>query len=170
MRRRGLAVLLVVVWVLLWDRFTVGHLLAGAVVAAVLLAVLRPPDGTDQVPVPLRPLAIARLAAWFGSQVVRSNLQVAGAALFPGRVRPGVVRVPLRTSSPQLSALVANLTALSPGMQPVGSTEDPPSIDVHVLILRSEERSRAVVLRLEELVEAAFGVADGDGAEEGSIP
>lgn len=161
MRRRALSLLIVVVWVLLWDGFTVGQLLAGIAVAVVLLALLRPPDSNRQVRVPFRPLAVARLARWFVYQVVISNAQVARAALRPGRhVRPGVVRVPLRTRSPQLAALIANLAALSPGMQPIGSTDDPPSIDVHVLILESDDQARAVVRRLEDLVVAAFGTDD----------
>lgn len=158
MRRRALAVSIVAVWTLLWDGFTIGQLLAGVVVASVLLLVLGPPDGNAQVAVPFRPIALVRLGLWFVKQVIVSNVQVARAALFPRRyVRPGVVRVALRTDSPQLAALIANLTALSPGMQPIGGTDDPPSIDVHVLILESDDHARAIVSRLEDLVVAAFG-------------
>lgn len=161
MRRRALAVLLVVVWVLLWDQFTLGHVVLGGVVTAALLTVLRPPEGDDQIRVPIRPVAIARLVLWFTRQVVLSNVQVARAALFPSRhVRPGVIRVPLRTHSPQLAALVANLTALSPGMQPIGNTDEPPSLDVHVLTLVSDADACAIVTRLEDLVLAAFGTEE----------
>lgn len=161
MKRRALAVLLVIVWILLWDQFTIGHVVLGGVVTAALLAVLRPPEGGDQIRVPTRPVAIARLAVWFGRQVVLSNVQVARAALFPRRyVRPGVIRVPLRTRSPQLAALIANLTALSPGMQPIGNTDEPPSLDVHVLTLGSDADARAIVTHLEDLVLAAFGAEE----------
>ena len=165
MRRGPLAVLLVVVWVLLWDRLTIGQLLAGIFVAAVLLAVLRPAEGNAQVVIPFRPLALVRLGSWFARQFVASNVQVARASLFPGRyVRPGIIRVPLRVDSPQLAALVANITALSPGMQPVGGTDAPPSIDVHILSLESEEAAAAIVRKLEDLVLAAFGPAHAEVA------
>ena len=161
MRRRTFAVLLVLVWVLLWDQFTIGHVVLGGVVTAALLAVLRPPEGGGQIRVPIRPLAIARLGLWFAHQVVLSNVQVAKATLFPRRyVRPGVIRVPLRTGSPQLAALIANLTALSPGMQPIGNTDEPPSLDVHVLTLVSDADAQAIVTRLEDLVVAAFGTEE----------
>lgn len=161
MRRWSFALVLVLVWVLLWDEFSVGHVVLGSVVTVALLAVLRPPEGDEQVRVPTRPLAIVHLGLWFARQVVLSNVQVARAALFPRRyVQPGVIRVPLRTHSPQLAALVANMTALSPGMQPVGSTADPPSIDVHVLTLVSDEEACAIVKRLEDLVVAAFGTEE----------
>ncbi len=161
MRHRSVAVLLVVIWVLLWDDFTLGHLLAGVLVAASLLVVLRPQAGGTREAVPFRPIAIARLSLWFARQVVVSNLQVARATLFPVRyVRSGVVRVELRTDSAELAALIANLTALSPGMQPIGGTIEPMSMDVHVLTLDSEEEAKALVRSLEDRVLAAFGNRD----------
>lgn len=161
MRYRSIAVLMVLVWVLLWDTLTLGHLLGGVVVAASLLVLLRSPHGAGGVAVPFRPVAIARLLFWFARQVIISNAQVARATLFPRRyVRPGVVRVPLRTSSVELAALIANLTALSPGMQPIDSTREPLSLDVHVLTLDSEDAARALVERLEDHVLAAFGTDD----------
>lgn len=158
MRRSALPAILVAVWLLLWDQFNLGLVLLGILVAAALFAVLQPPEGASPIPVPFRPIPIARLALWFLQQVMISNLQVARAALFPRRyVRPGVIHVPLRTESPQLAALIANLTALSPGMQPIGNTDQPPSIDVHVLTLTSDEEARAIIVHLEDLVLAAFG-------------
>lgn len=155
MKRVGLFTLLVVVWVLLWDRITVGQVLAGAVVSGALLLVLRRPPGAS-VATPTRPLAVARLGWWFAGQFVTSNLLVARAALLPRYVRPGVVRVELHTRSDELVALVANITALSPGMQPIAIHQDPPSIDVHVLTLDDPGAAAALVLHLEELVLAAF--------------
>lgn len=161
MRRGGLALLLVAVWTLLWDRFTLGQLLAGIAVSALLLAVLRPPEVGNEAPLRVRPLALLRLLAWCAQQLVVSNVQVARAALFPGRfVRPGVITVPLRTESPRLAALIANITALSPGMQPVGGSAEPPSIDIHVLTLVDADAAAALVRRLEDLVLSAFDVGE----------
>jgi multicomponent Na+:H+ antiporter subunit E len=158
MRRLALGVVLVVVWLLLWDSPTWGQLAAGSAVAAIVLALVPTGDGGSRLTIPVRPLATLHLVMWFVHQFVVSNLQVVRAALFPKRwVRPGVVRVDLHTHSTTLAALVSNITALTPGLQPVDSTMDPPTIDVHVLSLISEDDVRDMVLRLEELVLAAFG-------------
>lgn len=158
MRRLALGAVLVVVWLLLWDAPTWGKLATGIAVAGVLLAVVPAGHGGDRPPVPIRPLATLHLIAWFVGQFLVSNYQVARAALFPKRwVRVGVVRIELHTSSPTLAALVANITALAPGMQPVDTEADPPAMHVHVLSLTSEQDVRALVQRLESLVLAAFG-------------
>ena len=156
MRRLALGALLVVVWLLLWDEITFNQLLAGIAIAAVLLLLLPgAPKGAARVAV--RPLAVGHLALWFAGQFVISNAQVVRAVLFPRRwVRTGVVRVPLRTTSPTLAALVANTTALAPGMQPVGTEEHPFAIEVHVLSLTDVDRVEATVQRLEHLIRAAF--------------
>jgi multisubunit Na+/H+ antiporter MnhE subunit len=67
-----------------------------------------------------------------------------------------VVRVPLRTTSPTLAALVANTTALTPGMQPVGTHGDPFAIEIHVLSLTDVGHVEATVQHLEDLIRAAF--------------
>jgi multicomponent Na+:H+ antiporter subunit E len=157
MRRLALAAVLVVAWLLLWDSPTLGQLIAGSAVAATLLFLLPTGESRSRLAIPVRPVATVRLVVWFTWQFLISNYQVAHAAIFPKRVRVGVVRVELRTTSATLAALVSNITALTPGLQPVDSSSDPPSIDVHVLTLTSEPELRALVHRLEELVLAAFG-------------
>lgn len=159
MSRLRLLVLLAVVWVLLWDRPTPGQLLAGIAVAAVLILVLREPASRAALP-RASVLGVVRLAVWFTWQIVVSNLQVARAALLPRYVRPGVIRVELHTRSSELIALVANLTALSPGMQPIDIDERVPRIDVHVLTLDSPDEACERVLELERYIMAAF---PGDG-------
>jgi multicomponent Na+:H+ antiporter subunit E len=156
MRRLALGVVLVAVWLLLWDEVTWGQLVAGIAVAALLLLLLPgAPKGSAHVAV--RPVAVLRLVAWFCWQFVISNAQVVRAVLFPRRwVRTGVVRVPLRTTSPTLAALVANTTALTPGMQPVGTHEDPFAIEIHVLSLTDVGHVEATVQHLEDLIRAAF--------------
>jgi multicomponent Na+:H+ antiporter subunit E len=170
MRRAPLAAVLVVVWLLLWDEITPNQVLAGIVVSGVLLILLPGvPKGAKRLVV--RPLALVRLVGWFGVQFVVSNAQVVRAVLFPRRwVRTGVVRVELRTTSPTLAALVANTTALAPGMQPVGTEERPFAIQVHVLSLTDVEQIEATVQHLERLIRAAFDPAwpDGTGTDASS--
>lgn len=167
-RRLALGAVLVAVWLLLWDAVTPGQLVAGVAVAAALL-VLLPAAPITERPLVVRPLPLLRLAGWFVVQFALSNVQVAAAVLAPGRlVRPGVVAVEMRTSSQTLTALVANMTALTPGMQPVDGWRDPNTLYVHVLSLRSEEEARAIVRRLEALVLDAF--AEDPAADLTPIP
>jgi multicomponent Na+:H+ antiporter subunit E len=158
MRRLVFGLALVGVWVFLWEGFTWGQLLAGIVVAVGLLVLLpSPPTSPGAGRLTFRPGAALRLFGWFVWQFTISNLSVARAVLFPSRwVRTGVVHVELRSTSPTLAALVSNITALTPGMQPVDGRPDGSAIDVHVLSLVSEDAVRCVVQRLEELVLAAF--------------
>lgn len=159
MRRLALAAVLVAVWLLLWDSVSAVRIVSGVVVAVLLLVLL--PSAGDETDgfLPIRPMAALHLLVWFLWQFLISILQVVRAALLPGRwVRPGVVGVPLRTSSATLTALVSNITALTPGMQPVDGTPSPPfTIHIHVLTLTSEQQVHSIVHRLEDLVLAAFG-------------
>ena len=110
----------------------------------------------------LRPVPALRLLAWFVWQFLLSNLSVARAVLFPGRwVNTGVVHVELRSTSPTLAALVSNLTALTPGMQPVDGRPDGSALDIHVLSLRDDDTVRRVV-RAGLPVIAAGGIATAD--------
>ena len=175
MRRLLFGLVLVAIWVLLWEHFTWGQLAAGVVVAAGLLVLLpSPPTSPGARRLTFRPLAVLHLFGWFVWQFTISNLLVARAVLLPARwVHTGVVHVELRSTSPTLAALVSNLTALTPGMQPVDGRPDGSALDVHVLSLVSEDAVRQVVQRLEGLVLAAFEptapptpVVTGDVAEE----
>jgi len=157
MRRIAFGAALVVVWLLLWDDITWGQLVAGILVAVGLLVVLPSPPGSLEPRLTVRPLPALRLLVWFSGQFVLSNFYVARAVLLPERyVHTGVVQVDLRTTSPTLTALVSNLTALTPGMQPVDGTPDGSALYVHVLSLGTEEGVRKVVHHLEKLVLAAF--------------
>lgn len=166
MRRIALGAVLVAVWVLLWDGITWGQVLAGIVVAAGLVLALPspPPRPGGGGGLAFRPVPALRLLAWFAWQFVLSNLSVARAVLFPRRwVRTGVLHVELRATSPTLAALVSNLTALTPGMQPVDGRPDGSAIDIHVLSLLDEHASRQVVQQLEDLVLDAFDPAGRPG-------
>lgn len=157
MRRLVLAAALVVVWLLLAQAVTWGELIAGIVVSVALVVLLPAPPATLEHRLTVRPLPLLRLLGWFVWQFVLSNAYVVRAVLFPGRwVRPCVVHVELRATSPTLAALVSNITALTPGMQPVDGRPDGSAIDIHVLSMGSEEGVQALVHRLEELVLAAF--------------
>ncbi len=170
MRRLLFGAVLVGVWVFLWEGFTWGQLAAGVAVAAALLVLLPgPPASPGAGRLTFRPLRALHLFVWFVWQFTLSNLSVARAVLIPGRwARTGVVHVELRSTSPTLAALVSNITAITPGMQPVDGRPDGSAIDVHVLSLMSEDDVRRSVQRLEELVLAAFEPSAPADPEAGS--
>lgn len=165
MKRAVLWSALVVVWLLLVDTITPGQIVAAMALAAVLLVVVpSTPVHSDEVLV-LRPLGALRLLAWFAWQLAVSNAQVARAVILPHRwVRPGTVRVPLRTTSASTAALVSNITALTPGMQPVDGSTAPYAIHVHVLSMTTPDDVRELVWGLEARVRRAFDPTwEGDG-------
>ena len=146
-----------VVWLLLAQSMTWGQLIAGAVVSVALVVLLPAPPAALEHRLTVRPLPLLRLSGWFVWQFVLSNAYLVRAVLLPGRwVRPCVVHVELRATSPTLAALVSNITALTPGMQPVDGRPDGSAIDIHVLSMGSEEGVQDLVHRLEDLVLAAF--------------
>lgn len=153
--RRG--VLIVAVWVLLWDRFSLANLLSGAAVAAVLL-VLFPTRSEISGHTAVRPLAVLRLGLYLARTLVAANLTVAREALRPRpHTHTGVVAVPVPSSSEGILTFIANVTALSPGTMTVEVELDPPTIYLHILDLHDVGQVRASIATLEDLTVRAFG-------------
>lgn len=114
-RRRGwVALWLTVVWVLLWGDFSPGTVVAGLVVAVVVLLALPLPP--VRLGVRLRPWALLVLLGHLAVDLVVSAVQVSLAVLRPGlRVRNAVVEVPLRTDSDLVLTVTSQLLSLVPG-------------------------------------------------------
>jgi multicomponent Na+:H+ antiporter subunit E len=154
---------LVVLWVGLWGDFTLANLLGGVLVAGVVTTVFR-----GAVPGPagsLRPLRFLRFLVWFAWKVLEANLIVAWECISPrNRLNLAVVAVPLRGGSDVAITSVANAISLTPGTLTVEVREDPPTLYVHVLHLRSIERSREELIHLEWLILRAIDpdLADRD--------
>jgi multicomponent Na+:H+ antiporter subunit E len=154
---------LAVAWVVLWDRPSVANMLAGLVVAALILVAvpLRPvaPEKRRRV----RPGALARLIAAALHDVVSSNWAVFRLILGPRRqLRTGVVACPMRTPSAKVLSTVSNILALSPDTTAVQATNDPPTLYVHCLLLHDIHHLddvRRKVAHLEAAVIAALGTA-----------
>lgn len=144
-------------WILLWGELSLANLATGLVLVAVLFAVV-PSGRPDTGPVRIRPVALARLVAFFVGDLVASNVVLARTVLSRRpNLSSGVIRVPLSDCSPGMLAFIANLIALSPGTMAVATTEDPPAIDLHVLQLDDEDAVRRRVGRLADRATAAFG-------------
>lgn len=160
MRRVATAAALVVIWVLLWDTFSLANIVSGALLAALLLAVFPDPAGVAAPPPVLRPVAFLRLAIHVVVGLVRSNAVVTRDVLSPRpRVHTGIVACPLRSSRPQLLGALTAVTALSPGKMPLEVRRDPPTIYLHVLHLADPADVRRSIAVLEERLVRALGTA-----------
>jgi multicomponent Na+:H+ antiporter subunit E len=162
---------LVLVWVLLWGELSVGNLLGGLAVGALLLAVF--PLAPTHLRGRFRPLAIARLALTLLWKLIEANALVAWATLHPSsRFTVGIVSVPIVGASDVLITFVANALTLTPGSVVLEVRRgDPTMLLFHVFDLRDAEAVRREVQRVEALAIRAFGspaaVAALDGATSG---
>jgi multisubunit Na+/H+ antiporter MnhE subunit len=147
------------VWLLLWDRITVANAVAGVLVACVVLIVFPTARRVrDARPTVIRPLHVLVLAGYIARQLVVSNWLVAREILSRrSHIRTGIVACRLHTDTPGLVTLLANIVALSPGTMTVDARAEPPTLYVHVLMLRDVLGAKRDVAHLEHLVLRAFG-------------
>jgi multicomponent Na+:H+ antiporter subunit E len=159
-RYAAYAVALAIAWVMLWDQINVANFLGGIAVSAVLLAMFPLPPVDPSRRLIVRPLALARLAADVVRELIVSNVFMTREIVTPRRrLFSGVVRCPMRTSSPKVLSAVANIVALSPGTMAVDATDGPPVLFIHVLAEGDLHDVRRRVARLEQLVIEAIGSA-----------
>jgi multicomponent Na+:H+ antiporter subunit E len=148
---------LVVVWVLAWGSLSVGNVLGGLAVAALLLWIA-PEDWTGRQGVRIRPIKVAKLLIFIVSKVVTSNAVLVAAVLARGtRLHTGVMAIPLPDCSEGVLTVITNVIALTPGTSPIHLTRFPTVIYIHVLDMRDAEATRRDVQRLADLAYAAFG-------------
>jgi multicomponent Na+:H+ antiporter subunit E len=160
----GLSLVLIALWVLLWGELSVANVVSGALVVALVVAVL-PDVGVGFTRPTVQPLWALRFAASVATGLVRANLVVSLEVLTPRpTVNTGIVAVPLPHCSDPLLTLVANVLGLAPGTMPIEVTRDPAVIYVHVLHLHDVEAVRADVTRLAELAVRAFGSPEARAA------
>ena len=159
-RRLPLLAWLTVVWLLLWEDASVANVVGGLAVGASVVA-LFPAAGPARFG-RVRPLAAAWLAVYFLWKLLEANLVVAWEVVTPNNesVNLGIVAVPLVADSDAVITLVANAITLTPGTLTLEVRRDPPTLYVHVLHLRSIDRVREDVRKLELLALRAFGSAD----------
>lgn len=148
------------VWVALWSDLSLANVVWGLVIGAVLAVVVPTRTGARQVGV--RPLALLRFAGYFVVALVQASALVAWEVITPGsRINEGIVATELRTRSPGVVTLIANAISLTPGTLTLEVHDDPPTLYVHILHLRTVEQAREDIRRLEDLAIAAFpGIAD----------
>ncbi|HSC13741.1 MAG TPA: Na+/H+ antiporter subunit E [Gammaproteobacteria bacterium] len=129
--------MLLVMWLLLNDSLSLGHVLLGLSLAVVLAwssGVLRP----------LQPrIRRAQLAlVLFGLvllDIVQSNLAVARIVLGLRKPRPGFLKIPLDLTDPHGLAVLAGIVTATPGTVWVDHDAVSSTLTLHVLDLKSEQ-------------------------------
>jgi multisubunit Na+/H+ antiporter MnhE subunit len=155
--RFTLGVLLVAMWVLLWDTVTLANVVVGALVV-VLLYLVFPSERVVRPQARFHPIALGRLILYMAWQMVVSNVLLAREIVSPrSRVRSSIIEVPMRTSSRSMIALVGNLLALTPGTMTVAASADPPMLRLHVMLLHESDEIVASVGVLERRCVCALG-------------
>lgn len=153
----GLIVIWTGVWVALWRDLSFANVLAGAILANLLL--LKFPPRTmvaNQGYVSFG--ALFRFAAFLIKEIVTANVVVAWEVVTPtNKINEGIVAIPIRGVSEGLVTLVANSISLSPGTLTIDTRSNPSTIYVHVLHLHNIDAVRRNVQHLEMLAIEAFG-------------
>jgi multicomponent Na+:H+ antiporter subunit E len=156
---------LTVAWTLMWGTVSAANVLAGMVVAAVMLAVLPMPRVV--VGVRVHPWATLVLVLRFLVDVVVASFHVAWLAVRPGRPpRASVVTTRLRSGNELFQTLVSEMMSLVPGSLVVDLDPDSRALSMHVLDVETPEQADAFrrrVLDQERRVLAALAESpDGD--------
>lgn len=167
MRRWPTVLGLVVVWIALWGQLSVANVLGGLIVALAVLTVARQfkPRPVEHLDV----VAALRYAVTFVRQLVMASYQVALAVLWPERIRPGILAMPLHHASDAVVTLVANSITLTPGTLTLEAERrgDVTVLYVHALDVTDVDAVRADVDELEKLAVDAFGGPRAQAAQEG---
>lgn len=132
-----LSLLLLLMWPVLNDAWSLGHLLLGAALA---LAIPWFTDGLRaERPRLSRPLAITRLTGVVMWDIVQSNIDVAKRILGPeAAIKPGFVRVPLSIRDPHGIATLATIITMTPGTLSADLDTDRSHLLIHAFNLDDE--------------------------------
>lgn len=163
-RRRGgwqpraiLAVALV--WVLLWDQVTLGNVVNGLLIGAVVTQIF--PLPSIQYFGRIRPWRLITLLSWFAVALVVAATEIAIATLDPRPSKGGsIVEVHLRTDSEFYLTIVAVFVSLVPGSIVVEARRKAHTLYVHgfhVTTPEELEKLRQDVLDIETRVVRAIG-------------
>ncbi len=146
---------LTTVWVALWEEFTVANVVGG-VGAAIVILLMLPPRQPGPV-LGFRPVAAVWLLIFFSWKLVEASARLAWEVVTPrNKINAAIVAVPLATESHAIATMVANMVSLTPGTLTLEAREDPLTLFIHVLHLKSFEAERASVHQLERLCLRAF--------------
>src|SRR5690606_5188926 len=106
----------------------------------------------------VRPIKALKLLGFFVVALVQASVVVARTVIAPrGRIRAGIVAVPLRGCSDAVATLIADAISLTPGTLTLEVRRDPLTLYVHALDTRDVEQVQRDVRTLEVLAVRAFG-------------
>lgn len=158
-RQLLLTIGLVVLWIMLWDAWSVVHIVAGIVVALIVTRIFYLPP--IELSGRINPWYFAVYLAWFAWQLARGALEVAAVALRPRKTNPGsVIAVDLHTRSDLLITLIAQTAGLIPGTFVTEVDRARGVIFLHVLDCNTDEQiesARELALEIEVYVIKAMG-------------
>lgn len=148
---------LLVIWLLLMNSISVGHVLLGSVLGIVvprLLVAFHP------VAPPIRkPLTLLRLLLLVLWDIVVANIQVARQVLGPNRaLQPAFVTLPLALDNDLAITMLASIISLTPGTVSADLTRNRRALLIHTLSVEdSDELVRTIKLRYEAPLVEVFG-------------
>ena len=157
MQKLPLLIWLVLVWGALWQDFSPGNLLFGAIIAVAVTQVfyLPPVELSGRFNL-LRALVFM---LWFIKQVTVASFQVLLWAITKGpRIRNAVIAVPLRSPSDLLMTAVGHVLSLIPGSLVVEVDRGSATLYVHAMNVPAAANVAAVRHGIQEIEAKLIGV------------
>ncbi len=132
MRNFLLNLLIAVLWMLLWDAFSIYGLLAGLAMGYVLVALYsRAFEGGTYG---LAPWRLAAFALYFTRILVKANLQVAWEVITPGfTMSPRMLRYDVSGLTPVQVTTLASAISLTPGTLSCDIREEDSALYIHCM-------------------------------------
>lgn len=150
-----LSAFVAVVWLLLNQSLSPGHLMLAAVLglgASFIMSALQQPGLRAR-----NPLAMLRLAGFVAGEIARSNVAVARIILRPRRERAsGFLRIRLEIDDPYALAVLACILTATPGSLWVNYNRANGMLLLHVLDLIDEETWVGIVRGYERRLKEIF--------------
>lgn len=128
----ALSVLLMLLWLMLNNTLSVGHLVLGAFLGWALPLLVR--NFLVDVPKVRKPLLLCRFIALVFYDIVVANLHVARLVLGPkSRLSPAFIEVPMEIESDFVLAVLTSIISLTPGTVSAGLSPDHKTLLLHAL-------------------------------------
>jgi multicomponent Na+:H+ antiporter subunit E len=137
-------VLLALAWAALQGAFSLTTLLTGYLIGYLVLLALVRGGVINPSPYIGRVHRVIGLAGYFFWELVRANLRLAVDVATPSyHMKPGIVAVPLDTSSDAEVLLLSMLINTTPGSVALDVSPDRKTLYVHVMYMTTPEAARA---------------------------
>ncbi len=157
-----LLLLLVFVWAAMWQDFSAGNLLFGAIIALFVVTLF-----------PLPPVVLSgriniwyciKLFIWFLGQVIAASVHVAWLAIARGKnTHSAVIAVPLRTNSDLIVMTVGHVLTLIPGSFVLDVDRSSSTLYLHYIDIENTqqmEKAREGIRQIERRLIMAIGSHD----------